>query len=374
MTPSEPQAAANPLRRDSYMEWARAQNVPIINDFGIDIRKVPVKRWDRFGMDGALCHVKGRDDFIAIFAFELPPGGKSSVIRHIYEEVIYVISGSGSTTVTTDDGRKLSFEWGPKSLFSIPLNATHQHFNASGREPARFASANNMVFTINRFRSEKLVFECPVAFPERMGTDKYFAGEGEFIGVRPGRHQWETNFVPDLSAFELRAWAARGAGGSMLRFMLSDSTIGAHQSEMPVGTYKKGHRHMDGVCVFAVTGKGYSLLWKEDDADFTRVDWEHGCVYCPPDSMFHQHFNVASVPSRYLALQIGSVRYPLLRMKREIWDFGVDQSIKHGGAQMEYEDQDPRIHELWLKEIAKNGVKSGMGKYIDEAKFTGRPA
>jgi cupin superfamily acireductone dioxygenase involved in methionine salvage len=372
MSESETRSSA-PLR-DSYMEWATAQGVPIVNDFGIDIRKVPVARWDRFGMDGALCHLKGRDDFISIFAFELPPGGKSAAIRHTYEEVIYVISGHGSTTVTLEDGRRHSFEWGPKSLFSIPLNAMHQHFNASGREPARFASANNMVFTMNRFRSERLVFDCPLTFPERIGAEKYFAGDGEFIGVRPGRHQWETNFVPNLADFELKAWNARGAGGSMLRFMLSDATIGAHTSEMPVGTYKKGHRHFDGVCVFAVTGQGYSLLWREDEADFVRVDWEHGCVYCPPDSMFHQHFNIADHPSRYLALQIGSVRYPLLKMKREIWDVGVDRSVKQGGAQIEYEDQDPRIHAMWLDEIARNGVSSGMGKFIDETQFRGKSA
>jgi hypothetical protein len=155
----------------------------------------------------------------------------------------------------------------------------------------------------------------------------------------------------------------------MLRFMLADNTIGAHSSEMPVGTYKKGHRHFDGVCVFAVTGQGYSLLWHENDPDYTRVNWEHGVVYCPPDSMFHQHFNISNHPSRYLALQIGTVRYPLLKMKREIWDVGVDKDVREGGAQIEYHDQDPRIHALWLKEIAGNGVASKMGKFIDETPF-----
>jgi mannose-6-phosphate isomerase-like protein (cupin superfamily) len=360
--------------QDPYMEWARAQAIPIVEDFGIDIRKVPVKAWDRYGMKAAFCHLKGRDDFISIFAFELPPGGKSRPLHHLYEEVIYVISGHGSTMVTTPDGRQHSFEWGAKSLFSIPLNATYQHFNGSGREPARFASTNNMVFTMNRFRSEALIYGCDAQFPERMGGQNYFAGEGEFIAIRPGRHQWETNFVADLSAFELKHWAERGAGGSMLRFVLADNTIGAHSSEMPVGTYKKGHRHFDGVCVYACTGQGYSLLWHEDDKDFTRVDWEHGVVYCPPDSMFHQHFNVANHPSRYLALQIGTVRYPLLRMKREIWDVGVDKDIKEGGAQVEYEDQDPRIHQIWLDEIAKNGVTSGMGKFVDESRFARQSA
>ena len=87
--------------------------------------------------------------------------------------------------------------------------------------------------------------------------------------------------------------------------------------------------------------------------------------------MFHQHFNVANHPSRYLALQIGTVRYPLLKMKREIWDVGVDKDVKQGGAQVEYEDQDPRIHKMWLEEIAKHDVTSGMGKFIDETPFAG---
>ena len=59
---------------DPYLDWARGQGVPIVEDFGIDIRKVPVAPWARYGMNGALCHLKGRDDYISIFAMELPPG------------------------------------------------------------------------------------------------------------------------------------------------------------------------------------------------------------------------------------------------------------------------------------------------------------
>jgi hypothetical protein len=56
-------------------------------------------------------------------------------------------------------------------------------------------------------------------------------------------------------------------------------------------------------------------------------------------------------------------------MKREIWDVGVDKDVREGGAQVEYQDQDPRIHALWLKEIAGNGVASKMGNFIDETPF-----
>ena len=46
-----------------------------------------------------------------------------------------------------------------------------------------------------------------------------------------------------------------------------------------------------------------------------------------------------------------------------------DVSMKEGGRQIEYADQDPRIHALWLKELAKTGVKSEMGSIIDESQY-----
>src|SRR5262249_28166399 len=83
---------------------------------------------------------KGRGDFVSIFVLELAPGAKSAPQKHLFEEVVYVLSGHGNTTIETSDGRRHSFEWGPKSLFALPLNARYQHFNSSGRERARLAS------------------------------------------------------------------------------------------------------------------------------------------------------------------------------------------------------------------------------------------
>jgi hypothetical protein len=45
-------------------------------------------------------------------------------------------------------------------------------------------------------------------------------------------------------------------------------------------------------------------------------------------------------------------------------------SVKDGGAQIEYQDQDPRIHTLWLKELGKTGVTSQMGEFFDERQAT----
>jgi hypothetical protein len=44
----------------------------------------------------------------------------------------------------------------------------------------------------------------------------------------------------------------------------------------------------------------------------------------------------------------------------------MDVKVADGGCQIEYEDQDPRVHRIFLEELAKNGVRSRMAKFIDE--------
>ena len=40
-------------------------------------------------------------------------------------------------------------------------------------------------------------------------------------------------------------------------------------------------------------------------------------------------------------------------------------SVKEGGNQIEYEDQDKRIHALWLEEMKKAGATPRMEKYFN---------
>ena len=353
---------------DPYMEWAKGEGVPVVEDFGIDLIKVETKSWARFGTHGAIAHLKGRGDFISIFILEIKPGGKSEPQQHLFEEVVYVLEGHGSTTIETYDGRTHSFEWGPQSLFALPLNAKYQHFNASGREPARLSSTTSLCIMLNVFHNEEFIFNNPHRFPEREGAENAFSGEGNFIPKKPGRHMWETNFIPDLGTFKLRKWSKRGAGSSNMMFVLADGSMHSHMSEMPVGTYKKAHRHGADFHVFCVTGTGYSLLWYDEKDDYVRVDWQHGMVFAPPDGMYHQHFNTSTDPARYLAIAFGGIRYPTTEAKRRLFA-GVDVSVRDGGAQVEYEHQSPRIHKIYLDELAKKGGASKMGEVIDEAPF-----
>ncbi|NBQ74699.1 MAG: alpha/beta hydrolase, partial [Acetobacteraceae bacterium] len=113
-------------------------------------RKVPVR---------GLIGIAPAPDFTEDLMWaEFPPAVREAIMR---DGVWHRPSEYGApypiTRALIEDGRKHQFEWGPKSLFSIPLNARHQYFNGSGLEPARFASVNNMVFTMGRFRDESLI-------------------------------------------------------------------------------------------------------------------------------------------------------------------------------------------------------------------------
>jgi len=353
---------------DPFIDWVKKEGVAVAKDFAVNMHKAETKAWPRFDINGAVVQLTGRGDNVSIFLLDIPPGGKMSPQRHIYEEVCFVLEGHGSTEITLHDGRKHSFEWGPNSLFALPLNASHRHFNASGRERALIAVNNNIPIIFNLFHNENFIFNNPVDFPDRVGKDSYFAGEGDFIARKKGRPIWETNFVPDLSKLELMPWRERGGGSANIFFTLADGTMHAHTSEMPVGTYKKGHRHGPDAHVCFVTGSGFSLLWYEGDQDFIRVDWDHGVVFSPPDMMFHQHLNTGKVPARYVATWLGSQKYPMTDARRKMGG-KVDVDVKDGGNQIEYADQDPRIHMMYLQELARNGAESKMGEFIDESKY-----
>ena len=71
-----------------------------------------------------------------MFVLDIPPGGSTAPQRHLYEDVSTCSKAPAAPSSSSPTARKRSFEWGPRSLFAIPLNAKHRHFNASGRERA----------------------------------------------------------------------------------------------------------------------------------------------------------------------------------------------------------------------------------------------
>jgi mannose-6-phosphate isomerase-like protein (cupin superfamily) len=351
---------------DPYLDWAEAQGIPLHLDFGHDLLALETKPWGFYEARGCFAHTHGRGDFMACYVLEIPAGSKTKPVHHVYEAFFYTLAGHGSTTVWMPNGEKRTFEWGPKAVFAIPLNCRYQIFNGSGSEAARISCTNDLPMTLNLFHNEEFIFNNDFPFPERTGDKNHFDGQGNYIPIKSGANMWETNYVPDLTNFELKELEDRGKGSTNMQFILADGTVHAHSSEIPKGRYKKAHRHAAGTHVHAVTGSGYSLLWFNGDSEFVEIPWRHGIMYTPPFWMFHQHFNTSDRPARYFACSLGSRRYPILGLRRRGAQGLAKLSVTKGGRQIEYEDQDPRIHRKFLDEIAKNGVTSEMGDIFDE--------
>lgn len=353
-----------------YRDWAKAQGIPIYEGFGLDLLALETSRWDFTETNGALVHLNGRGDYASVFLIDIQEAGKTRRMQHCFEEVVYVLEGHGSTTVLLSDGKPRSFEWGPKSLFSIPLNCPYQIFNSSGRERVKLASTTNLPITLNLYHDEEFVFRNPFWFKQREGPEPFYDGDGELQLRTPGLNTWETNFIPDLSNLQLQPWDERGGGSSNIMLIMSDGTMHAHVSEMPVGTYKKAHRHGPDFHVYCVKGEGFSIFWYEGKEDERiRFDWKHGWVFAPGDQMFHLHFNKGAEPCRYYASALGSRRYPFNERKEAMYRGEEPKNMKIDGAQLEYTQQPADCHLAFLIEMEKRGIPSRMGKYIDEAPY-----
>ena len=225
---------------DPYLEFIRAEGLPVVESFGIDLLGVETRPWARMGaVTGSYVHTSGRGDFLDMYVMDIPPARATDPQKHLYEEVIYVLDGRGSTTIEASDGSCHSFEWGPRGVFALPLNARYQHFNTSGQRMARLAGVTNLPMVLNAFHNQAFIFDNPFAFPERLGEQNYFKGDGTFLPVRPGRHMWQTNFVPDVRSFQLVDWSERGTSTNM-NFRLGNNTqIAAHISELMPWAYAK---------------------------------------------------------------------------------------------------------------------------------------
>ncbi len=356
---------------DPYVNWTEAEGIPVHLDFGHDLISLETGDWDRYEAKGCFAHTHGRGDFMANYVIEVAPGQKTRPVKHLYEAFFYVLEGYGSTTIWFPSGQKQTFEWGPKALFAIPLNCQYQIFNGSGAERVKLSCTNDAPLTLNLYHNVDFVFDNPCTFGERIGAANHFDGEGEHLPISRGKdvamlNVWETNFVPDLTSFKLYELNERGKGSLNVSFVLADGTMHAHSSQIPAGRYKKAHRHAAGTHVHAVDGVGYTLLWYEGESEFKEFPWRHGFMYTPPFWMFHQHFNTGPTPARYLACSLGSRRYPFIALRKRSAEGGGSISVQKGGRQIEYEDQDPRIHRRWLDAIKESGVESQMGDIFDE--------
>ncbi len=359
----EPAEALEPLLIDDpYVSWQRREGVRVIHDFAFDdLGEIELTPWERKGGSGAIINIPNATLPNDTHLVEIKPGGKSEPEHLLYVEMVFVLSGRGATSIWVDDARKKTFEWHRGSLFAIPLNASYQHFNASGTDPVRYAAVTSAPPMMRLFRNDDFIFNNPFTFSDRYGEeDDYFSGGGKLYD----RRVWESNFIPNAPDMPLYGWSARGAGGINAMLEMAQNSMKAHISEFPVGTYKKAHRHGPGAHLLILSGDaGYSLLWTKDDrSDMRKADWKVGAmVAVPTEGCYHQHFNSGSKRARYLALRASTHGLVAPFVGNPV---GGDVSMNEGGRQLEYEDEHPEILDLFEAECLKNGAVPDMRRFF----------
>ncbi|MDQ7907576.1 hypothetical protein RB614_23935 [Phytohabitans sp. ZYX-F-186] len=353
---------AKPSASFFYDEWMESQNLPVYRGhFVPDLRTIDLGHWPERGCNGAFVRLAGMEGISEARITEVLPGQTTEPYKVAVDEMVYVISGSGSTTVwaTGDHAEQgKQFEWADKALFLAPNNHYRQFSNLSGDRPARLLHYNYLPLAMSVITDVAFFFDNPYrANTTRAELDSAFAHAKEMkgsgmrwlAGRNPNATYWYGNFFPDMSAWDqLDTNAHRGAGGRVVRIQFADSDMSAHMSVFDAQTYKKAHRHGPGRLIVIPTGAGYSTLWLEGEKPVV-VPWQEGALFVPPDRWFHQHFNLGAKPARYLAL------HPPVQFHGH-----AERPEDRARDQIEYPDEDPAVREYFEAELAKRGLASEM--------------
>ena len=341
----------------AYEQWVESLGLPIHKNrhYIDDLTKVEMGWWEERGCNAAFIPIIGMEGIVETKVINIPAGKTTRPWKFALDDVYYVLEGKGLTTVWQDEsGTRKTFEWQERSLFMIPRQSFRQLTNAQGSQPATLLSYNYLPFAMQVVEDLDFYFNNPYLPRQGVGLEDFYseakAQEEEEGGA--GVNTWYGNFFPDMGVWDkLKSYERRGGGGSRVGILFPNSTHRGHMSVFPVGRYKKAHRHGPGRAIVIPAGDGFSILWEEGKEKIV-CPWHEASIFTPPDQWYHQHFNVGSIPARYLALAPPH----LMSGHLEEHDEDVEQN------EIQYPDEDPWIKEFFEKELAKRGVTSLMPK------------
>ena len=359
--------------RTIYDEWAESLGIPIHKAFYVDdVRTLPLGWWEERQCYGAIVELAGMEHITEAKVTEIPPGKTTAPSQMAIDEVIYVASGRGLTTVWAEGHPKKTVEWSDHSMMLIPRNHSYQMSNTQGDKSARLLHVSYLRLAMQMVGDPELFFKIShVDLDLLYGENGAGYSEAKLMSASDDvdRHRgnlWTGNFFPDMRAWDrlTEAGGHRGGAARYVSVQFPRSPIDAHMAVFPPRFYKKAHRHSAGTVIVIPAGEGYSILWKEHGDDILITPWHEGSLLVPPHMWWHQHFNIGGEPARYLAIHSP----PGLP-----GDYFEDHSNRD---ERQYPDEDPIIRRKFDEELAKRGLTSLMPEeaYRDpEFVITGKP-
>ncbi len=342
----------------TYERWRASLGLPVHTGYFVeDLRTIQLGWWQERGCLAGFVELVGQEGITETRVTEIAPRTSIPPFQLAYDEVVYVLKGSGATTVwRPGSDEKKSFEWHETSMFLLPRHYLFQIHNTHGSEPIRLLHYSYLPLGMSIIPDPTFFFadaERAVDRARELELSSFY-GEAslrreEHEGVLWGRRKeaWVGNFFPDMSVWDkLESNASRGAGGRSVFIEFPGSEITCHMSVFAPRTYKKAHRHGPGRAIVIPAGEGYSIMW-EEGKEKVVAPWRPGSILTPPNRWFHQHFNVGGIPARYLALHPPRQFYG---HAEKIEDRAKDQ--------IEYADEEPWIRQKFEAELKQRGLTS----------------
>ena len=225
---------------------------------------------------------------------EIPAGGQLAARRRLAEEMVYIISGQGQTTIWNQaSGKKEKYSWKEGDYLSPTLNAWYQHGNASASASARLLVISSAPLIKNLFKTEALLTSVDFSFADRW--EKSVAQKPEYVGdVQEGADAVRMkvgHLLPDLPG---RAMEERRKGVLGITITPEGDMAQNHIMEMEVREYlssdenSPGHRHVWETVYFIVGGDGFAMLQRQGEAE-RRLDWKAGDLFVVGANEYHLH-------------------------------------------------------------------------------------
>ncbi|HLY66833.1 MAG TPA: hypothetical protein VKU60_14965, partial [Chloroflexota bacterium] len=360
----------------AYERWMDEQGIPVHTGYDVpDIRALERKPWPRTGGKGCLIDLKGMEGFTNGILCEIPPRAALKAQKQLFQEMVYVVEGSGHTDVWApgQEQKKARCEWRAGTLLSIPLNCWSQMVN-DGSSPAVCFAVTDAPLVLDIFHDQEFIFENDHRFAKRFdGSGEYFADRGDRLSS-PRGVLWEANAIYDVPNASVDALPVKGSDVKRTYLGMAEGSLTGHLGDEPVGKHGKAHHHVGGAVILMLRAHGYTLMWPSElgvrpyESGFgdrvVRIEWGPYALFSPPTGWFHQHFNTSSETSREIAFRFGNALYHPTRFHAGIPHAGglpaFLVSYHQGGTLIPYEDEDPRIHADYEQALRARGLACTM--------------
>jgi quercetin dioxygenase-like cupin family protein len=360
-----------------YDRFMEAEGIPVYRGIGVkNVRDLPLQPWKRLGGNGSYIQLYGTEGLWGMYVVEVPGAGALNVERHMYEKVVLVLDGRGSTEVWQEgQSKRHVFEWAKGSMFTIPLNASHRFINAAS-SPALLLCGTSAPNVMNLLDNMDFIFNCPFAFKDRFSGAEDFFKPNDDVEPDPirGLAMRRTNLIPDVINAELPLDNRRSPGYRRMEPQMANNRFYTWIGEHETGRYSKAHKHASAAVLICLKGGGYTYTWPESlgtrpwesgHADkVMRQDYEQGgMVSAAPMSgdWFHQHFGTSKQ-----GLRVTAWHGPNNQRARKagipgeaLMDYGAID-LKKGGSAIPYHEEDPALRKQFTEALKAEGVANRM--------------